>query len=57
MTDDKILTEYLSREKAAMSTMRGADHIALLHAVANDAGVTFGHARRIVHAAIFTTPN
>ena len=56
MTDDKILSEYLFREKAAMSTMRGADHVALLHAVANEAGVTFGYARRIVAAAIFTTP-
>lgn len=57
MTDAQILTEYLSREKVAQATMRGADHIALLHAVADDAGVTFGHARRIVQAAIFTTPN
>lgn len=47
MTDDALYTEIERRADEANKTPRGADFPAIVQAVADEAGVTYRHARGV----------
>lgn len=48
MTPEALATEYLRREREANATPQGADHRAILAALADENGLSYAEARGII---------